>query len=949
MNYDPLTIEKEILGFWEKNKIYQKSKNKCKKPFDFLDGPPYASGKVHIGTAWNKILKDYFLRYKRMNKINAWDRAGYDMHGLPTEHAVLIKLGIKDKDQVEKYGVKKFVEECKKFSIENMNLMTEDFKRLGVWMDFENAYQTIKDEYIEAEWWLIKKAHESKRLYESKKTMPWCAHCETALAKHELEYETIKENSIFLKFKVLGTKNEYLIIWTTTPWTIPFNLAVMANPELLYLRVKVDEEIWIITKALASPFINTLLDKRFKILEEFKGKEMEGLKYEHPFKEIIPYYSELEKTNKKIHTVVLSEEYVNTSSGSGLVHCAPGCGPEDYEIGHKYNLPPFNNLDQKGVFPKSMGKFHNFIAKKDDQKFTEELKKQNSLIKEVKIEHEYPFCWRCHNQVIFRTTLQWFFKIEDLKENMKELNKQIIWVPDWAGSRQFHSWLNSLRDNSITKQRYWGTPLPIWRCKICNNYTVIGSIEELKKLTKLPKDLHKPQIDEVKIKCRCGQYQTRIPDVLDVWVDAGVASWACLNFPQKKEPFTKLFPPDFILEGKDQIRGWFNLLFVASMVSMQRPAFKAVYMHGFIQDALGRKMSKSLGNYILPEEVLGKYGADTMRYYMIGAANPGTDLNYNFKDMDIKSRNLRVLWNTHIYLLDYTKGIKIKKPTKLSIEEKYILSKLNSTIKKATILFENYQLNEIPHLIEDLFLELSRTYIQLIRDKLSIGTKEEKLTAISTIYEVLINTLKLLSPIIPFTTEKIYQNLKKEFKLKEQSIHLFDWPKENKKLINEKLEENMIIVKEITQELLAKREKEKINVRWPLKKAEIFIENPQKIKQLTDIIKKQTNIKHIIIKKGKFKVQLNIHLTKELEQEGFARELTRRIQALRKKANLNKENKIDLLIITEYDLGSWEKEIKEKVGAKTIKVDSMLTGEYNYSSIEKIKNRNFKIYFNQNI
>ena len=949
MDYNPIELEKEIMEFWKKNKIYQKSKNKGKKQFYFLDGPPYTSGKVHIGTAWNKILKDSFLRYKRMNKIDVWDRAGYDMHGLPTEHAVLRKLGIKDKDQVEKYGVKKFIEECKKFSIENMNLMTEDFKRLGIWMDFENAYQTIKDEYIDAEWWLIKKAHENKRLYESKKTMPWCPHCETALAKHELEYETIKENSIFLKFKILGTKNEYLIIWTTTPWTIPFNLAVMANPELSYLKVKVDEEIWIIAKALASSFITTILNKKFKILEEFKGKDIEGLKYEHPFKDIISYYSELEKTNKKVHTVVLSEEYVNTSSGSGLVHCAPGCGPEDYEVGYKYNLPPYNTLDQKGVFPKSMGKFHSFIAKRDDQKFIEELKKQESLIKETKIEHEYPFCWRCHNPIIFRTTLQWFFKIEDLKENMKELNKQIKWVPDWAGSRQFHSWLDNLRDNSITKQRYWGTPLPVWRCKTCNNYTVIGSIEELKKLTTLPKDLHKPYIDEVKIKCRCGGEQTRIPDVLDVWVDAGVASWACLNFPQKKELFTKLYPPDFILEGKDQIRGWFNLLFVASMVSMQKPAFKAVYMHGFIQDALGRKMSKSLGNYILPEEVLGKYGADTMRYYMVGASNPGVDLNYNFKDMDIKARNLRVLWNLHLYLIDYSKNIKLKKPTKLSIEEKYILSKLNSTIKKVTKLFEDYQLSETPNLIEDLFLELSRTYIQLIRDRLSIGTKEEKQIIISTIYEVLINILKLFSPIIPFTTEKIYQNLKKEFKLKEQSIHLINWPKANEKLIDEKLEGGIKLVKEITQELLAQREKAKINVRWPLKRAEIHTENPQKIKPLIKIIKKQTNIKIIILKKGKLKVQLNTQLTKELEQEGFARELTRRIQTLRKKANLKKENKINLIVITEYELGSWKKEIKEKVGAKTIKIVDKITEEYNYSSIEKIRNINFKIYFNQNI
>ncbi|MBU0535754.1 MAG: isoleucine--tRNA ligase, partial [Nanoarchaeota archaeon] len=613
--YNFKQVEESVLDFWTKKNIYLKAKsnNHNKKKYYFLDGPPYTSGKVHIGTAWNKSLKDSFLRYKRMNGIDVWDRAGYDMHGLPTEHATEKKLGITNKDEILKLGVDKFVEECKKLSVENMLVMNKDFQRLGVWMDFDDAYQSIKDEFIEGEWWLIKKAHENKRLYEGKKTMHWCRSCATALAKHELEYKEITDNSIFFKFKVTGSENEYLIVWTTTPWTLAFNLAVMVNPELDYVRAKVDGETWILSKALAGPVIQAVAEKKFEIISEFKGEEINGLKYEHPWINDIPSLKKVKESNEKVHTVIMSSEYVDVSAGSGLVHCAPGCGPEDYEVGHREGIPPYNEIDEQGRFPESMGKFAGLVAKKDDSKFIEAMDEKGRLIAKTPVEHDYAHCWRCHKPVVFKTTRQWFFRIEDLKEKMKELNKDIKWEPEWAGSRQFHSWLDNLRDNSITKQRFWGTPLPVWKCgnedageEGCSNYVVVGDRAELKKLAgKLPKDIHKPWIDEITIKCdKCGKQMKRIPDILDVWVDAGCTSWICLDYPQKKELFEKMFPADFILEGKDQIRGWFNLLFVASMISMGKPSFKAVYMHGFVNDSQGRKMSKSLGNYILPEEVV---------------------------------------------------------------------------------------------------------------------------------------------------------------------------------------------------------------------------------------------------------------------------------------------------------------------------------------------------------
>ena len=354
-SYDAQKIEETTLKFWEKREVYKKAKtkNKGKKDYYFLDGPPYTSGKVHIGTAWNKSLKDAILRYKRMKGLNVWDRAGYDMHGLPTAHKIQAKHKLKDKEDIQKFGIAKFIKECKKFSTDNMKIMNKDFSRLGVWMDFENAYQTIENSFIEGCWWLVKKAHEKKRLYEGKKTMHWCAECATALAKHELEYQEVEDTSIFVKLQVVGSENEFLIIWTTTPWTIPYNLAVMAHPKFEYIKAKVRGETWILAKDLANILISSVANQKFKIIETFKGKELEGLKYHHPFEKEIQPFKDID--SDKLHTVVMSNQYVDLSAGSGLVHCAPGCGPEDYEVGHKNKLPAFNNLDHKGKFPNTMG------------------------------------------------------------------------------------------------------------------------------------------------------------------------------------------------------------------------------------------------------------------------------------------------------------------------------------------------------------------------------------------------------------------------------------------------------------------------------------------------------------------------------------------------------------------------------------------------------------------
>jgi isoleucyl-tRNA synthetase len=1036
-SYDFKEVEEKIIKFWEENKTYPKvkAKGKGKKPFFFIQGPPYTSGKIHLGQAWNNSMKDLVLRYKRMQGFDVFDRAAYDMHGLPTERKVTALHKLENKEAIEKFGVEKFVKECIKWSVEYAKMMDRDLWRLGVWMDFENACYPINNSYIEGEWFLVKKTHEKGRLYEGLRTMSWCASCQTAMAKHECEYKEVKENSIFVKFQVKEKEKEYLVVWTTTPWTIAYNLAIMVNPNLQYVKARVGDEIWILSKALAAPVIQSFTEHKIEVIDEFSGKQLEGLEYEHPWNKKWEHYKEIKAKHPKAHTVILSEEYVDTTAGTGLVHCAPGCGPEDFEVGYKNNIPAFNNLGEDGVFPESMAEFSGLKAKKDDKKFISAMEKDKMLIATTEVEHDYAHCQRCHEPVIFRTTKQWFFRVEDLKEKMVEANEKTCWVPEQA-KNAFRSWLENLRDNSITKQRYWGTPLPVWKCNTCGKYEVIGSAVELKeKAGHCPENLHKPWIDEVEINCSCGDMMKRIPDILDVWIDAGTLSWNILDYPQNKELYKKLYPADFIIEGKDQIRGWFNLLMVTSFLALDRPSFKNCYMHGFVTDVEGEKMSKSLGNIISPYEVIDKHGADTLRLYT-NSVNAGDDMNFSWDEIKLRHRNLSVLWNTHVYLLEQIrlhkiKPVEIKKLDNLELVEKYILSKTHATIQEVTQSFEKYHIHNVPAAVTNLFLELSRTYIQLTRDKANAEDEESKKAVISTVYHSLLNIIKIMAPLCPFITEHIYQNLKEELNLKKQSVHEFDWPEAEESLIDAELEQKFDIVKTLIQGILSAREKAQLGVRWPLSEVIVTTKNDQTkkaVEELAELIKTQTNVKslrvekqfdkvsftvkadyakfgpafgekspdiiseiakmspesvlekmekegkllinikpdesveitqeHLIIKReippeyaeGEFKsdfVYINLVRTPELEAEGFARELMRRIQSLRKEAKLSKQDEIKLAIKTDDEsaamLKSWMDVIKDKVGAKEISVLTKELPKMTHTAKEKTKGKEFEI------
>jgi isoleucyl-tRNA synthetase len=1023
--YNHNEIEPSILQFWKEKKVTEnlRSRNKDGKKFYFLEGPPYTSGRIHMGTAWNMALKDILVRYKRMQGFNVWDRMGYDMHGLPTEQKVMKKFNLKNKDEIEEFGVKKFTEECEKFCIEMMQGMNEDFIRIGATLDFTDPYQPVKNTFMDAEWWLIKKAHEKGRLYQGLRTMHWDAATQSSVAKHELEYKSIQDTSIFVKFQDTNNEKRFFIIWTTTPWTIPLNLAIMVNPELDYVDVSVGDEIWVIAKELVDTVMKKAEVDNFTILEQYKGKDLEGQHYVHPLgvKEFLP--QELQD-NKKLFSILLSTNYVNLDAGTGLVHCAPGCGPEDYEVGHENNIPPFNCVNEEGLFT-DFGTFSNWKAKTDDNKFIEAMDERGVLLAKEPYTHDYPHGERSHEPVIFRTTKQWFFKVEDLKEKMLAANEDIYWNPE-GGKVAFTNWLENLRDNSITKQRYWGTPVPIWINKEDDSdFIVVGSITELEELSgKKVEQMHIPDIDDITI-TKDGKTFTRIPDVLDVWIDAGTTSWNCLNYPRETEKFEELFPADFILEGKDQIRGWFNLLMVASFLAFDRAPFKNVFMHGFLNDVGGVKMSKSLGNIIAPDDLIEKHGADVLRYYM-AQTNAGNDINFSWDECLVKQRQLNILWNTQKLLLNLSAETGCNptklKPDNLAVEEKYILSKLHSTIKNVTELLDTYKIDEIIAPLEELYLELSRTYIQIIRDKSSVGNTSEKEAVVYTLYTVFINLIKMFSIVSPFVSEAMYQNVKEEFGLDKESVCQFTWPKFDENLIDENLEKEFDVAKLVIQSSLNAREKAKISLRWPVE--EIIIEGIEEnaLQSLQSIIMTQVNCKKITVVKdfkestqeikadrgkigkafgrlsGKVIEQLNddilktiinqghdnitvdgdkLNLTKDmftvsreveepyvgastkniwvflntklsddLKSEGFSREVTRQVQALRKKSGLQKNDRIKLWLKSSEEmkdrLKPFKEEMRKKVGSDEFLISSQESEEeYEHSDTFSVKGEDF--------
>ena len=906
--YDFKKIDEEVLRFWKEKKIYEKLKKRNSKgeKFYFMDGPPYATGHIHMGTALNKVLKDIAMRSQRVMGKNVFDRAGYDTHGLPIENKVEKKLGFKKKEDIETYGVKKFINECKNFATEFIDVMNGEFENLGVWMDFKNPYLTLTNEYIESIWDTFKKADEKGLLYLGRYPVHVCPHCETAVAYNEIEYTKQSDVSVYVKFKIKDDKNRYLIIWTTTPWTLPSNTGVMANPKFEYVELEVDDEKWIIAKERVK-YLLEKLNKKYHIKREFKGKELERTEYENP----LTKYLKLSGL-KNAYRVILSERYVNLEEGTGLVHTAPGCGKEDFDAGQKAGLPVVSIISLDGKFTKEGGKYHGKKARVVDEEIIKDLEKEDSLIYKENYIHDYPICWRCKSPLLMISVPQWFFRISEIQKNLLKSNNDVKWLPSYMKLRM-KAWLEGISDWPISRSRYWGTPLPIWICKRCNKKEIIGSIAKLeKKYGKKISEVHKPEIDEITWKCECGGEFRRIPEVLDVWFDSGVSSWAALGYPKNKKLFKKFWPADLNIEGKDQFRGWWNSQLILSEIRFGKKPFDNIVVHGLVL-AVGKvKMSKSLGNISSPHEIIDKYGRDQLRYYF-AKVSKGED----FASFDEKEfRNIQNVFRIFVNINNFVDQLERKK-SEIKIEDKWILSRFNSFLKDTQEDYENFRFSEVTRKIEKFLVEdLSKTYIKIIRER-----ENEVYDILNKIRNDL---LVILSPISPFITEKVWQDLRKKGIVKEESVHLHKWPEYDKKGINKKLENLFDNVLKIIEKGLAERNKIGISLRWPLAEAKITVD-ADLTSDLKRLIENQLNIKKIELRRGKeLKVSLDTVQTPELEAEGYARELSRQVQDFRKKLGLQKKNLIELFIITDENfkniLEPQKNFIKERTNSKKIEI-----------------------------
>ena len=934
------SAEKEILNFWEKNKIYEKSKKKNAKgkKFYFMDGPPYATGHIHMGTALNKILKDIAMRSKRLQGYNVFDRPGYDTHGVPIELQIEKEIGSKNKQDIEKYGIKKFVERCKNFATKYIDVMNNEFMNLGVWMDFKNPYLTLDNEYIEAIWHAFKEADKKNLLYLGKYPVHACTRCETAVAFNEIEYTKLKDISVFVKFPLENKDKTFLLIWTTTPWTLPGNAGIMVNPSIIYQEIELpNKEKWIIAKELV-PKLMEMFKQEYKVKNEFLGKEMENWKYKNPLS------GYLKLNLKNAYKVILSSRYVTIEEGTGLVHCAPGHGKEDYEVGKENNLDIICPVEINGILTEEAGKYSGKKARIVDAEIINDLEKDNYLAYKIEYEHDYPLCWRDKQPLLMLSLPQWFLRISEIHKKLLEHNEKTNWIPNYMKLRM-KAWLEGIGDWPISRQRYWGTPLPIWYNED-GDRIIIGSIAELEKLSGEKKiNLHKPEIDEIIIN-KNGKKFRRVPEVLDVWFDSGVSSWAALGFPNKKDLFKKFWPADLNIEGRDQFRGWWNSQLILSEITFGKKPYKNISVHGIILDLEKRKMSKSLGNAIKPEDVINKYGRDYLRYYL-SKLSKGNDFSYDEKEFNDINKLIRVFLNIN----NFVNQIPVKvENNKLKIEDKWILSKFNSLVKEINESYDKFKFYDAVNKLEEFVLfNLSRKYIQMIRNR------ENEVYGI--LNEIRINLLKLFAPIIPFLTENIWQDLRKKKIVKEESIHLTSWPKVNNKLINKKLEKDFEVVFEIIEKGLSERDKIKIGLKWPLLKA--IVKTNKKISSyLLDIIKNQLNVKNIEIKLKKQarenEVKLDTKITPELEAEGYAREISRKIQENRKKAGFVKNDKIKLVLKVDSLIKKlFEKQknfIKNRVNAKEIVIydaNKDIKEKYIHEFNEEIKNKSIKIMFSK--
>lgn len=910
-------IEEKILKFWKKNKIFEKSlkKRKNKKSFIFYDGPPFATGKPHYGHILATTIKDVVLRYWTMQGYYTPRRVGWDCHGLPVENLIEKELNIKTKKEILDYGIDKFNSACRTSVFRCVKDFEQTLKRIGRWADYKNAYATLNNNYIESVWWVFKQLWDRKLVYKDYRVCPYCPRCSTPLANFEVNqgYKNIDDYSIFLKFKIKSPKfpNTFFLVMTTTPWTLPGNMALAIHPKYNYVQININDENYI----LVEERLNVLMkNEKYNIVKKIKGEDLIGLKYEPLF----DYLINLKIKNIENAFQVLPAKFVSKDEGTGIVHIAPMYGEDDFLLGKNFNLPFYHTINENGCFKKEIQKFSDQFVKKADQEIIKDLEDRSILYKKETITHSYPFCWRCDTPLLYYALDSWYIAVTKIKKQLILNNKKIHWVPSHIKYGRFGKWLEEVRDWVFSRNRFWGAPLPIWHCSTekCNNFKIIDSIKELKKLSgEKIKDLHKPYIDKITFKCeKCKQIKSmrRVDEVFDCWFESGAMPYAQWHYPfENKKLLENSFPADFIAEGLDQTRGWFYTLHIIATIltltdkglGKNKPAFLNVIVNGLILDSKGKKLSKKLKNYPEPEEIFNKYGADSLRYFLITSTPIGEDYRFSEKGVEqIWRKIISTLWNIYSFFEIYQDKLKISnfifQTKKLKILDRWLLSLLNKLILETKKYMEQYELTKAYRLFDEFIDDLSNWYLRRSRERFQKPRHpNEKQEATKILYYTLLNVVKLMAPITPFISEEIYQLIKPKSKITlPLSVHLCDYPKPNKKLINKNLMMQMKKIREIIALALAQRVEAKIKVRQPLNKLKIKEDKELKNKkELLDLIKEEINVKEIIFdKKIKQKVKLDTEITPELREEGIIREIIRYIQDMRKKANLKPGNKISI-------------------------------------------------------
>ena len=924
-------IEEKILKFWKKNKIFEKSlkKNK-KKKFVFFEGPPTANGKPGIHHVEARAFKDVIPRYKTMQGFFVDRKAGWDTHGLPVELEVEKELGFKNKEDIEKYGIAKFNQKCKTSVWRYKDEWEKMTQRIAFWIDMKDPYITYEDKYIESVWYILKKIWDKGLLFKGFKIVPYCARCGTVLSSHEVSqgYENIEENSVYLNFKVANgnnkiKKNDIVLAWTTTPWTLPGNVALAVGEKIDYVKINYQNNKYILAKSRLG-----IIDGEYKIEDEFKGKDLINVEYK-PLFEI----KSVKESNKKAHYIIPAD-FVSTEDGTGVVHIAVMYGEEDYEVGKKFNLPEIHTVTDKGFFTDDLVDYdllNKFVKDREiENKILNYLKKNELLFKEEKYKHDYPFCWRCDTPLIYYAKESWFIGMSKLRKNLVANNQNIFWEPNHIKKGRFGEFIKEARDWALSRERYWGTPLPIWQCEKCGEIKCIGSAKELGKKVK---ELHRPYVDDIKLKCKCGGDMIRDKSVIDCWFDSGAMPFAQWGYPylkDSKKKFKEYYPADYICEAVDQTRGWFySLLAIATLMEYigeikQGHCFNNVICLGHVVDSNGKKMSKSKGNMVDPWEICNEFGSDPLRWYLYTVNQAGEPKRFNVKDVLDKNRRLfGTLLNSFVFFQTYKdKNFKPKKIKSNNILDKWIISRFNLLNNSVVSSLEKYDIVSAARLIEGFVDELSNWYIRRSRARLQKPKdKKEREEVSQTLYKILFDLSKLIAPFAPFIAEEIYMNLKTN--KDSESVHLCDYPKPDQKKIDSKLELKMDKVREIVAFALAERAEKGIKVRQPLKSLTIKNKAIVEDKELIDLIKEEVNVKEVIFGK---KIGLDIKITNELKIEGMIRDLIRFVQGMRKDGGLNPGQKIYLYYSTSSKLNEiiikYKTDIQEEITAKKIESKS---------------------------